>query len=486
LNINDQQVGQEREESIRPATADMAPEPGDYLLISTWRRNKAAYILFITLSLTHLHFFTATGLATIPITVFYMFLAALSPVLLLKLYNREAVVEYTLTVLLALVVTVNYFAHLGEIRITTIIFSMMYIFYFFIAINTIRTMTPRDFITIAKVVIYLYLLNVVVSLVELYLGIKLDVFGVFNGLSYDRRYNVDRLCGFASEPSYAAIIIATTHILSSRLSLSLGEKRSPYLITASIFMMVAFKSVYGYLLLIMLFLEEMHVMRQQDRYRKTRNSMVFPGLVISGVLFILLMGILIQQSAAGSRLAEVASRLFSEGLYGLQGYEGGTWVRIKLALDFFSFFLRGTLWEMIFGIGAGSASLLFGEEYGRTVGMWQAGMYTMNIGGWGYFLDYGLIGTASLIYVFYKVAFKGWHSMILITVTWTNAGFNEMLFWYVFTCLMVIVHFDKVKAKIERAHRWAEPQRQDIFARDVNSEASSSPASGSPPPEAHG
>ncbi|MDH5510960.1 MAG: hypothetical protein OEZ32_11495 [Nitrospinota bacterium] len=461
LKNYDHRTEQEREDSIHPATPDIAREPGDYFLINTWRRNRAAYILLITLSLTDLHFITATGLITIPITVFYILLAALSPVLLMKIFSRGAVVEYTLPALLALVIIVNYFAHLGEIRLTTVIFSLMFIFYFFIALNLIRTMTPRDFIIISKVVIYLYLFNVVVSLIDLYLGIKLDIFGVLNGINYDLRYNVYRLRGFSSEPSYAAIIIATTHILYSRLSLAFREKKSPYIVAASIFMIIAFKSVYGYLLLMVIFAEEIHVMRQQDRYNKGRSASMFPVLVISGILFFLMMVILIQESAAGARLAEVVTRLFSEGLYGLQRLEGGTWVRLQLALDFLTFFFQGTAWEMIFGIGAGSASLVFGEEYGRTVGTWQAGMYYLNIGGWGYFLDYGIMGTLSLIYVFYKVALKGWRSVALIVVTWTNASFNTMLFWYVITCLIVIVHFDLVQSMIKRGNRQEELRHRD-------------------------
>ncbi|MDH5757123.1 MAG: hypothetical protein OEZ55_10700, partial [Nitrospinota bacterium] len=71
-----------------------------------------------------------------------------------------------------MMIAVNYFASLGMVRSTTIIYSLMFIFYFFIALNMLRFMTPRDFNIISRVVIYLYLVNVIVTLIHLYLGVN--------------------------------------------------------------------------------------------------------------------------------------------------------------------------------------------------------------------------------------------------------------------------------------------------------------------------
>ncbi|MDH5756620.1 MAG: hypothetical protein OEZ55_08150 [Nitrospinota bacterium] len=434
-----------------PISSKTAPSE-HWISESTWKHNKAIYLLFISLSLTNLYIFRMKGQVNLPITLFYLSLLFLFPVLLLRIYSKTGI-RYLYPFLLTLLIAINYFASLGMVRTTTIIYSLMFIFYFFIALNMIRIMTPRDFNIISRVVIYLYLVNVIVTLIHLYLGVNLDLFGILDGYNVDPRYDKIRLRGFASEPSYAAIVIAVTYVLYNRMTLVLDQKRSVHLMLASIFMILVFQSIYGYLLLSLFIVEEVYTARKRSRQKYKGSTTYIIGLIVILVLSAPIIMLLLQRTMAGARLFEFFYSLWSEGMHGFFEFEKGTWIRLEIALDIFSITEERSIWQIIFGSGAGYASSMFGEEYGKVVGTWQAGFHYINIGGWGFAYDYGLIGVGALLYVVYHVVIKGAMSWLILFITWTNSGFNTMLFWYVFTCLMVISFFERIKENMEKAAR---------------------------------
>ncbi|MDH5477937.1 MAG: hypothetical protein OEY50_06375, partial [Nitrospinota bacterium] len=65
------------------------------------------------------------GQVNLPITLFYLSLLFLFPVLLLRIYSKTGI-RYLYPFLLTLLIAINYFASLGMVRTTTIIYSLMF------------------------------------------------------------------------------------------------------------------------------------------------------------------------------------------------------------------------------------------------------------------------------------------------------------------------------------------------------------------------
>jgi hypothetical protein len=245
--------------------------------------------------------------------------------------------------------------------------------------------------------------------------------GLF-GTAFDEEINTIRYYSLSTEPSYAGTIVVFFFYLYQKNARLFGESVSKIILIMVLFMLFAFNSGFGFLLMFILL---------WNNLKSQKPQLALLGMAILVFLFCLIL--VIDLDIHG------VNRLKNLVLH----FEIGDWSSIK-EIDYnasfrimpFYFYLKTIDFGSVFfylGNGTGISDVYLSGylfPHAKEDVMFQGGFLP------GFLIDYGLVGFLLVIMVFIKKTKSlfsfGTLTMVLCLV---NANFNTQLFWTIFTFL---------------------------------------------------
>jgi len=290
---------------------------------------------------------------------------------------------------------------------------------------------------IYKGILLVYFVNVFLTTLMIIAGLRPTglIAAIFQ--YYDFANQV-RPQGFASEPSYAAIIIVFSLLGILKITDFKIVKTNFKWYLMAIASIIMTQSSYG---LIMIFIIVVYILNKEKK--QLFKSKFFLGFVI---LLIPLGIYLLVYSNLNSitRLATIFQYVYdgnniSNSLVTLSEVDGSASFRVLPSIQMIEYYKTAPLSSILFGNGAGQASIFFSKFYSQFTEI-----ETINLGFVpSFFYNYGLIGVALIFYFIIKYLAKEKLLYILLFIlVLLNADFNSQLFVYVVFILFSLRRFD--------------------------------------------
>lgn len=347
-------------------------------------------------------------------------------------------------------------------RWSSVGYSFLYILNFLVIMNCLQLVTKEFLLKLTRIVIGLYFANVVITQLLVLIGWEGSFLGQVFQSQIDARIESVRYFAFADEPSYAATIVCVTYFVYWKLSKLCREEPSLVVGLMVLYQVLAFQSVYGYILLLAIV--------TAVYFRRLKGSLVYLAPVGLLALIIFLNQDLIADTG---RLGRVAAGLVSGKLFDLaelKGIDASTFYRLGIFLRY---------WEVIdftdlsfyVGHGAGTNSAYFSSFILSEIHPDAATGQLIQVPGafiQGFTYDYGLLGfvvTASLIVRLTMQRILSFPLLILALLAF-NANFNTQLFWYVVIMLAGLLYFERLTERQDNSKRADEQITSDILAGD--------------------
>lgn len=412
------------------------------------------YLLFIFLSFTTLSFFKI-GLAEF--TLFHAWTILTLLILVWLSYRKSQLVVAKSNLLLIFVtylISINIY-YINNIKITSFIYSVIILIELILLFNLIRQLSTERIKSIVKSIIFLYFINIFLTTICIILHIQLPeplsyIFKIYDYADRIRPY------GFADEPSYAALILIFSFFVLLKSDNFKYNRREFKWYLAVIFSVVLIRSTYGYMLLIFLlsyFLIKSHTIRihfkeiiQSRLFSNTQIVLTFITLV--SVIVFLIFRIDLENIYSLKRLSDIYAFTLKSGINieklvsKLEITDGSATMRIKPSIYLYEYFQKEDLKFILFGKGAGQATIFFTKIYNNRVtslGFIPAFIY-----------NYGIIGFLTGMTFFMSLFPKEkWILFLLFFLFLFNADFNTQIFLFVLTSIMFCKQIERNSEKLE-------------------------------------
>lgn len=390
MNKSSEQVIPQR--SIYSLGTDFAKRPTSYNTTRSWASKVFTLIALITLAFPTLGMFEATGRM---IFLYYLVLVIAIPALLLlgqlSLFSITLILPVLATIILSTLVNME------SARLSVVGFHALHL----VAIGFLAASPSQLVLRFAKVTITIYVITILSTQALMIVGLQELVSWLL--VQKDSVAAVPRVAAFATEPSYAAMILLILARFVLVFDTAWMTTRRLALILVS---MVACLSLFGVISAILLL--AMALME----HGKTRGMM---GVLVGGA--VLLLGI----SSSDFFATRFADLDLSQGARGL-----GTGTIRLLPYIYVGELLQNDTLTFLLGAGAGSFDERFFFEVGRYYTANQHFSTTMA----GFAYDYGIAGVLFIL-IFWNNA-RRWPSKVLFTIMslaiMLNSGVGTYLF----------------------------------------------------------
>jgi hypothetical protein len=380
--------------------------------------------LFVALSCTGLIVF---HVGSIPITAFLVALPLATPALVVYVGRHPR--HWRTAALLAVVIVGSSTIHPSATDWISVAYSFVFITAFVLMMDSRGVISRAAFVRLLKIVIIIYFVNVVVAQALILVSAPDDFLAIFTRHTDPLRDDVGlRYYGFANEPSYAAFVIlgAFVALLKTRDGLVKND-----LITYGgmvAYQVIAFRSVYGYVLVSALLL----------RYAYHRLSK--PTFWIACVLAIAALTVFSDELGKG-RFGHLVQTVLTQKLDSIESLDDVDSSLFMRGAPVVYYFETADLGDRDTYLGHGpmtheeAYTTLF-SAWLEDEGVFQPGFLP------GFFYDFGIIGALLVL-----ITLGGLISDHLVSIenlffgmVLFNANFNTLLFWF------VIVVFAAAKA----------------------------------------
>lgn len=370
-------------------------------------------VLLVALSFTDLAFASAGGT---PVTAFLV----VAPVCALLFVDRWTHgIQWCRVPVIAGWMAASTLINWGDAKLVSVAYSGVFLVAYVMMMNTQRFVTRELFAAALKLIIIAFFVNVLASqLLELAGAPRSFLAAIFHRATDPREDVGLRYYGFSSEPSYAAFIVIACFACLRRLAPT-SERRMLLRYGALVaYQLVAFQSVYGYLLGLALAVAEL---------RRSLSRRTFVWVVALGAAAMLARDV--QQEGRFTHLVEAAMEEDVEGIADLHVIDSSLFLRTAPAIEYVTE-SHITSPSFFVGHGAMTSTAKYTEMFAGWIGEDDSFMAALLPG---YFFDYGLIGGVLVLVLIvgqarYRIA--SIQNVILVAVLF-NASFNTQLFWFV-------------------------------------------------------
>lgn len=402
--------------------------------------NRLTYYLCVSLPLTSIAFFS------IGFAQFTLF-NGLFLILILYVSANAAhrkVTGYSLPIsliILALYLLISNLFISRDFKFTSLIYSIVIIIELMFMSNIARKLETDDMKRISKTIISLFFISITIESLFIFLnivprGILADVFPIYY------YYDQTRPMGLSSEPSYAAMtLVFTFYILLRSDNFAFNGKEARWYFF-TIIAVVLTGSSFGYALLSLLvayWAIKGRILFLTFRYLLLNPILGFlvVAAIISSVVFLVFN---LENNRAFDRLADIY-RILSEtgltlsGLIRVSTNDGSAGIRILPTIELIKYFSYADLQFILFGKGAGQATLFYSAMYGQLTLLGLIPTFIFN---------YGIVGfvlcLACLMVFFPK---KGKMLTPIFFLCLLNADFNTQIFVYMMFAAMLSKQMEK-------------------------------------------
>lgn len=380
--------------------------------------------VFVALSCTGL---VAFHIGSIPITALLVVLPIATPPLLVYVGRHPR--HRRAALLFAAVIGACALLHRPATDWMSVAYSAVFITTFVMMLDA-RHVVPADhFVRLLKLVIVVYFLNVVIAQLLTFASAPDDFLAVFTRHADPLRDDVGlRYYGFANEPSYAAFVVlgAFVALLKSRDRLTKNEWLAYGGMVA--YQVIAFRSVYGYLLVSALLV--------RHAYRSLSRPTFW---LICAVSVAALVGF--SDELGDGRFGHLVHTVITEkfdSIASLDDVDSSLFMRGAPVVYYFE---TSDLRDLDTYVGHGP--MTHEQEYSTVFSAWLEDEGVFQPGYLpGFFYDFGLIGALLVMITLGRLISDHLFSienLFFLTVLF-NANFNTLLFWF------VIVVFAAAKA----------------------------------------
>lgn len=334
-----------------------------------------------------------------------------------------------LLLLLGYIVAVNAI-HFSQIRITSFVYTLVYIAEFILVVSLGRTVSTAYLRRIFQLIIILYLVNLGITQLLITTGFYNDILGMVL-----RSYNNTRPMGFSSEPSYAAFIVTVAYICYNEIKYAQERRNSWNYYFLFLLCIILTTSAYG--VIYALIYTSVLMWRMVSRVPFKIRFIVFSFLAVAVTVTL----VYLSRSGEGpvNRTINVVSVALSnaplsEKIETIGVEDVSAWTRFGPTWLLFQ--NSGLDWGILLGHGSGAASAFFQEQMVGIIisddrefldlGIIPAFMY-----------DYGLIGLCLLITLVVLGVKKNRLFILLMVLFFFNAGINTQIFWYALTVMII-------------------------------------------------
>ena len=381
----------------------------------------------LLIALTNLAVITIDGFSA-PITVFILYTSVIICFVLVRLYTRFPLLDKPEVFILAGYLFFVNLINIDEARWSSLGYSILYCVFFLFLAQYQHLISKEYFQRLSKIIIYLYLINVLLAHVFFQ-----SLPWLFQGVD-DARSGGMKYQGFSSEPSYAAFVVLVAFLIYIRCSEDTRTSKAIVLLSV-IYLIKSFSSVYGYIIFGAIVLDWL------------RRNMFINPITLLILLFATGSGFLVigtSDIGGESRVWNLFYLIISGdfSLENLKFLDSSAFMRIG---PLFSYLEGFDLFSMktYLGYGSGQSAFYFGHVFNDVIGEENRGFEsgTLNLGFFpGFLYDYGIIGV-TLVYLIVlrhgMCKFISIQSFIIFLMLF-NASFNTQLFWYVWAMLFVL------------------------------------------------
>lgn len=370
-------------------------------------------VMLVALSLTDLAFASAGGT---PITAFIV----VAPVCALVFADRWSHgIDWCRVPVVAGWMIASTLLNWGDAKLISVAYSGVFLVSFVVLMNTQRFVTRDLFVLALKIIIVAFFVNVLASQLLELAGAPRSFLGAFFHRATDPREDVGlRYYGFSSEPSYAAFIVIACFACLRRLTPASDRRMLLGYGALVAYQLVAFQSVYGYLLGLALAIAEL---------RRSLSRRTFVWVIAIGAAAMLARDV--QQEGRFSHLVSAAMDQDVDGIADLHVIDSSLFLRTAPAIEYVTESHVASAGFFI-GHGAMASTAKYTEMFAGWIGEDDSFMAALLPG---YFYDYGLIGGVLVLLVIVGRArhrIASIQNLVLVAVLF-NASFNTQLFWFV-------------------------------------------------------
>ena len=392
-------------------------------------------ILFIIfLAFTNVFVFKISDL---PISL-YVFFGPIFIVLFTLLKFKIPPLNNSIPILILLYILFSSFLNLTDVKITSIIYSLLFIvYYIYLSFSSKENLSEEKFIWVLKFIIISFFIVLLLSQFIVFFNLEelkgpegyFQSSGQF-GILFNNRTNIFRYHSLSSEPSYAAIIIILCFAVLNDLA---KTRKSMYWYGAIVlYMLIAFKSSIGFLILGTWIVSQVTFSK---KHFLILGTIIFVGL---SLFFFTSIG-----GKSIDRLREVVFLLLSfkgDFLQNLNLIDSSAYARIGPL----AFYLQGIemfSYQTYFGFGASTSEVIFSNLiYPES---WNARMVFKPPFLPGFLYDYGIFGVLLVFYLIWNlVKNQSFFFKIIFIIIMLNSNFNTQLFWFAFTLVSLKVLYN--------------------------------------------
>jgi len=391
----------------------------------------------VLISFTNVIIFSDDGIA--PLTPFLL----ITPFLLYCLVFRNGfpikVLDIGAGLLLIAFFILSGFINYERTRWSSAAYSVIFTIFFIFVMTYKKLVTRNALRNVSKFIVYAYFINVLLAHLFYYCT---DYFFSLNWLlqgTPDLHTGAMRFQGFSSEPSYAAFVVMIS--LFVFLKLAKREKNDVVftLFLISIYLLISFKSVYGYIL----FSLNIFVLI----FRKFTIKTFFTLFLLMILIFIL--ALLTQVDLTNDLRFIKLMRFLGSGdlsVDNLNGLDSSAWLRVA-PLAAYMTSLNFLDINVYVGSGASSSSKYFLTIFPDVVDVTSQSHFngSIRLGFLPAFLyDYGLTGVLLVFFIVWRRAFNSLLSFnfAFFLLLIFNANLNTQLFWFVWVMLFLLNSLD--------------------------------------------
>ena len=398
-------------------------------------RKKAIYWSLLLISLTNFNLFKIEAIhapitifiLTFPIFVFFVFEKFIKT--LPKLKNPEILFLAGYFLLINLI-------NFSNVRWSSLSYSILYLIFGFYICQYKQLVTKEVLLKVSKVIIWLYVINIILAQVAYYLLNNFDSVNWLLQGAVDLRDERMRFYGFSSEPSYAAFVMLIAFFVYTRLSIDTMKMKLITFFSLS-WALMAIASVFGYIILMIVLYDWL-----------TKGNYLKAKYLIIAIMFLSFVILFLQISSHGgeSRLLKLFYLVMSAkfNLDDLRVLSGSAFMRVG---PFFSYMEEFDIFDMkkYIGHGAGVSAFYFGYLFDDAIDVSIKGNLpgTLKLGFIpGFLYDYGIVGCFLVFAFILKRAIPKIISIetLIFLFLFVNASLNTQLFWYVWAMLYLLNH----------------------------------------------
>lgn len=328
--------------------------------------------------------------------------------------------------LLVLYLILSFFINVTDARVSSFFYSLFFLLsYWFISSFFKGYVGREDYVNLLRFVFVAYFFVLILGQLYVSLGFFPPVFNLqvgpvhdLFGTLYEPGRGAYRFYSLSTEPSCAAFVVVIlfySYMVSNPERNPFHKKNIPLWIMLC-YMIYYFKSGYGVILLLVLFIA----------FLRKKESFI-PLLILGTVA--LVVGALLQTSAI-ERVSAIVYKLDPSNIFSLKDIDYSASFRI---LPVFHYLNHIDLLDFHFylGYGAGTSSnFLIPLLFGSPVKSYEGGFLPQ------FLYDYGILILVFLALFLRENAIRGYFSYesIVILLMMTNANFNTQLFWITIVC----------------------------------------------------